>query len=54
MKNCESELFIDDRPIDFSKYDYNDEEWERLYQESFGDLSKTKEETKIKEETSKI
>ena len=46
MEKRDTELFIDDRPIDFSKYDYTDEEWERFYQESFGDLAKTKEETR--------
>ena len=40
MKKNEVELIIDDRPIDFSKYNYTDEEWERFYQEMFGDLDK--------------
>lgn len=45
MEKRDTELFIDDRTVDFSKYDYTDEEWEKLYQERFCDLAKTKEET---------
>ena len=48
MEKRDKELFIDDRPIDFSKYNYTDEEWEKFYQEIFGDFAKTKEETSKK------
>lgn len=36
MGKKEMEWIIDDSPIDFSQYDYTDEEWEKLYQERFG------------------